>query len=48
MAAAIVLIIAAASLLIPRAGYYLTLRNKDSGELYARYRMDEGDLCRGV
>ena len=38
MAAAIVLIIAAASLLIPRAGYYLTLRNKDSGELYARYR----------
>ena len=36
MAAAIVLIIAAASLLIPRAGYYLTLRNKDSG-------MDEGD-----
>ena len=42
MAAAIVLIIAA-SLLIPRAGYYLTLRNKDSGELYARYRMDEGD-----
>ena len=43
MAAAIVLIIAAASLLIPRAGYYLTLRNKDSGELYARYRMDEGD-----
>lgn len=43
MAAAIALIIAAASLLIPRAGYYLTLRNKDSGELYARYRMDEGD-----
>ena len=43
MAAAIVLIIAAVSLLIPRAGYYLTLRNKDSGELYARYRMDEGD-----
>ena len=43
MAAAIVLIIAAASLLIPHAGYYLTLRNKDSGELYARYRMDEGD-----
>ena len=37
------MIIAAASLLIPRAGYYLTLRNKDSGELYARYRMDEGD-----
>ena len=36
MAAAIVLIIAAASLLIPRTGYYLTLRNKDSGELYAR------------
>ena len=29
--------------MIPRAGYYLTLRNKDSGELYARYRMDEGD-----
>ena len=43
MASAIVLIIAAASLLIPRAGYYLTLRNKDSGELYARYRMDAGD-----
>ena len=43
MAAAIVLIIAAASLLIPSAGYYLTLRTKDSGELYARYRMDEGD-----
>ncbi len=43
MAAAIVLIIAAACLMIPRAGYYLTLRNKNTGELYARYRMDEGD-----
>jgi len=43
MAAAIVLIIAAASLFIPPAGYYPTAPTKDSGELYARYRMDEGD-----
>ena len=42
-AAAIILIIAAALLLTARAGFYLTLRNKDTGELYARYRMDEGD-----
>ena len=42
-AAAIIVIIAAAVLLIPRAGYYLTLRNRDSGEVYARYRMGEGD-----
>ncbi|MCF2619298.1 DUF1850 domain-containing protein [Oscillibacter valericigenes] len=29
--------------MIPRSGHYLTLRSRDSGELYARYRMDEGD-----
>ena len=29
--------------MIPRTGCYLTLRNKDTGEFYARYRMDEGD-----
>ena len=42
-AAAIILIIAAALLLTARAGFYLTLRNKDTGKLYARYRMDEGE-----
>ena len=42
-AAAIILIIAAAVLLIPHTGYYLTLRNRDTGEVYARYRMEEGD-----
>ena len=42
-AAAIILIIAAAVLMTARAGYYLTLRNRDTGEVYARYRMDEGD-----
>ena len=34
-AAAIILIIAAALLLTARAGFYLTLRNKDTGKLYA-------------
>ena len=43
MAAAIVLIIAAALLLIFRTGCYLTLRNRDNGELYGRYRLREGD-----
>ena len=42
-AAAILLIIAAAVLLIPRTGHYLTLRNKETGELYARYRLGEGE-----
>ncbi len=42
-AAAIILIIAAAAALIPRAGNYLTLRNRDTGELYARYRLEEGE-----
>ncbi len=42
-AAAIILIIAAAVLLTARSGYYLTLRNRDTGEVYARYRMEEGD-----
>ncbi len=38
-----ILIIAAAAVLISRSGYYLTLRNRDTGEVYARYRMNEGD-----
>lgn len=42
-AAAIILIIAAAVLMIPRAGYYVTLRNRKTGELYARYRLGEGE-----
>ena len=42
-AAAIILIIAAAVSLTARSGYYLTLRNRDTGEVYARYRMSEGD-----
>ena len=42
-AAAIILIIAAAAFLSARAGYYLTVRSRDSGALYARYRMGEGD-----
>lgn len=40
-AAAIILIIAAAVLLTSRTGYYLTLRNRDTGEVYARYRIGE-------
>ena len=42
-AAAIITIIAAAAVLLPRSGYYLTLRNRDTGEVYARYKMGEGD-----
>ena len=42
-AAAIITIIAAAAVLLPRSGYYLTLRNRDTGEVYARYKMSEGD-----
>ena len=30
-------------MLLPRSGYYLTLRNRDTGEVYARYKMGEGD-----
>jgi len=42
-AAIIVTIVAAALLVLPRGGYYLTLRSRDTGEVYARYRMAEGD-----
>lgn len=44
-AAAIILIIAAALalILVNRAGWYLTLCSGETGEVYARYRMDEGD-----
>ena len=42
-AAAIIWIIAAAAFLGTRSGYYLTVRSRDSGALYARYRMGEGD-----
>ena len=42
-AAAIILIIAEALTLASRSGYYLTVRNRDTHELYARYRMGEGD-----
>lgn len=42
-AAAVILIIAAAAALLSRAGNYLTLRNRDTGELYARYRLEEGE-----
>ena len=44
-AAAIIMtiIIAAALFLIPRTGHYLTLRNRDTGEVYAKYRMEEGE-----
>lgn len=42
-AAAIILIIAAALSLGLRAGWYLSVRNRDTGELYARYRMGDGD-----
>jgi len=43
MAAAIILIIAAAFFLISRAGYFLTVRERDTGKLFARYRIGEGD-----
>ena len=42
-AAVIILIIAAAVFLLSHAGHYLTLRNRDTHELYARYRMREGE-----
>lgn len=42
-AAAILLIIAAALLIATHAGHYLTLRNRDTGALYARYRMKDGE-----
>lgn len=42
-AAAITLIIAAALFLAPRAGRYLTVRDRDTHALYARYRIGEGD-----
>ncbi|MBO6267084.1 MAG: DUF1850 domain-containing protein [Synergistaceae bacterium] len=42
MAAAIILIIAAAVFLGVRSGGYLTVRSRDTGELYARYRLGEG------
>ena len=41
--AAIILIIAAVVFLGMRAGCYLTVRNRDTGALYARYRMGEGE-----
>ena len=43
MAAAVILIIAAAAVLLSHTGEYLTLRNRDTGELYGRYRLSEGD-----
>ena len=42
-AAAMILIIAAAVFLNERSGWYLTVRNRDTHALYARYRMGEGD-----
>ncbi len=42
-AAAIILIIAAVVFLGSRTGWYLSVRSRDTGELYARYRMREGD-----
>ena len=44
-AAAIIFVIAAALVLSSRAGSYLTLRNRDTGALYARYRRGEGGRC---
>ncbi len=40
-AAAIILLIAAAFLLTPH--HYLTLRSRDTGEVYARYPLGEGE-----
>ena len=42
-AAAIILIIAAVVFLGTHTGHYLSVRNRDTGMLYARYRMGEGD-----
>ena len=42
-AAIITAIIAAALFILVHTGNYLTLRNRDTGEIYARYRMNEGD-----
>ena len=37
------LIVVTAIFIGTHAGYYLTLRNRDTHRLYARYRMNEGD-----
>ncbi|MCR4629677.1 MAG: DUF1850 domain-containing protein [Clostridium sp.] len=42
-AAAAVILIAVAAVLYMRQGWYLTLRNAGTGQLYGRYRMREGD-----
>lgn len=42
-AAVIAVIIAAAFYLNTRAGWYLTLTDGKSGEVYGRYRMEDGD-----
>ena len=41
--AAIIAIIAAVVFLNFRTGYYLSVRSRDTGALYARYRMGEGE-----
>ena len=41
--AAIAVIVAAACFLIIRPGYYLTLTNRDTGKVYEKYPMKEGD-----
>lgn len=44
-AAAVIILVAAALVLVSvfRAGSYLTLRDADSGRVYARYRVSDGD-----
>ena len=42
-AVCLALIATAAAVLLTRTGFYLTLRNRDTHEVYARYRMNEGD-----
>ena len=37
------MIIAAAVVVLPRSDNCVTLRNRDTGEVYARYKMGEGD-----
>lgn len=41
-AAAILVMVAAVVFLNMRAGYYVTVRSRDTGDLYARYRLQEG------
>lgn len=41
--AAVVLLLTVLSVILSRRGWYLVLRDQDTGQEYARYRMEEGE-----